>query len=67
MRPVLDPPHLDQRLAKRVFNLRFVVADAYTYGSPDLERAFAEAMLKPYEHGDRRGRGKCEECAGYPQ
>jgi tetratricopeptide (TPR) repeat protein len=26
-------------------DVRFVVADAYTYGSPDLERAFAEATM----------------------
>src|SRR5262249_13924118 len=25
--------------------VRFIVADAYTYGQPDLERAFAEASL----------------------
>ena len=26
-------------------DVRFIVADAYTYGQPDLERAFAEAIL----------------------
>ena len=33
------------QLAPTSPDVRFVVADAYTYGMPDLERAFAEATL----------------------
>jgi hypothetical protein len=38
---------LDRALARapKSPDVRFVVADAYTYGLPDLERAFAEATL----------------------
>jgi tetratricopeptide (TPR) repeat protein len=32
-------------LAPASADVRFIVADAYTYGRPDLERAFAEATL----------------------
>ena len=32
-------------LAPQSADVRFIVADAYTYGQPDLERAFAEASL----------------------
>jgi tetratricopeptide (TPR) repeat protein len=32
-------------LAPQSPDVRFIVADAYTYGQPDLERAFAEASL----------------------
>jgi hypothetical protein len=33
------------RLAPHSADVRFIAADAYTYGLPDPERAFAEASL----------------------